>query len=150
MALSLVEWIDFPGCDQIRKIYSDFFPSMLSISTYICCLLGIAIHNVVSLSVWPDCFTWKVLAGPMSSYYINPFTQRSKDDLIFASVGCVDCKAFFEDSKSNIMQNLFALEKILALARFEQVPVEMKISKTKKVILWHWNMIQYMATNTKL
>ena len=102
---------------------------MLSISSYTCCLLGITIYNVVDLSVWPDCFTWKVLAGPMSSYYINPFTQRSKDDLIFASVGCVDCKAFFEDSKSNIMQNLFALEKILALARFKRVPVEMKISK---------------------
>ena len=30
-------------------------------------LLGIAIHSCVYLSIWRDCVTWKVLAGPISS-----------------------------------------------------------------------------------
>ena len=71
------------------------------------------------------------LEGACSAHFfkLDPFSQRSKDALISALVGCIDCLAFFEDLKSSIMQNLFALEKILALAQLECVPVETKISK---------------------
>ena len=49
--------------------------------------------------------------------------------MISAFVGCIDCVAFFEDSKSNIMRSYLRLKKMLALARFERVFVETKISK---------------------
>ena len=98
-----------------------FFSSLLSLY-FPPLFLGLELHNVVNLSVWRElCYLEILLAGPIYSELL-PFAVERKMPSISASAGfMIDRVASFEDSKSSLMQIYFiALDKILALARFER------------------------------
>ena len=118
--------------NQLEKSIN-FFPPLLSISSchiFLHHLLGLELHNSVNLSYTMGTSVPWILACRAHLFRFRwILSLRFKDRSIFTScpllVSWSNNVAYFDDSVSSILQIYsIALEKILALAQLEHIPIE--------------------------